>query len=118
MQLQFREVAPEDLAPAAFVGEPRLDPTQRLRDRLLFLLEPLESTVDLVEVPEDLLPEFGEPAVRLVKSTVGRRESTVDLTEPVVDLGEPCPRNSTSCWYSAPVMVQAGSRPPCKCAEL
>ncbi len=35
---------------AAFTGESRLDPAQRLRDRVVLLLEPLESPVNLIEV--------------------------------------------------------------------
>lgn len=48
--LQLGEVALEDLAPAALVGEPRLDPAQALRDRVVLLLEPLESPMDFIEV--------------------------------------------------------------------
>jgi hypothetical protein len=49
---QLGEVALEDRAPAELVREARLDPAQSLRDRLVLLLEPVESPVDLVEVPE------------------------------------------------------------------
>jgi hypothetical protein len=37
--LQLCEGALEDLAPAALVGEPHLDPAQGLRDRVVLLLE-------------------------------------------------------------------------------
>ena len=39
MLFQFCEGALEDLAPAALVSEPRLDPAQGLRDRVVLLLE-------------------------------------------------------------------------------
>ena len=72
--LQLREGALEDLAPAALVGEPRLDPAQGLRDRVVLLLESVEAVVDRIEVPEHVLSQLGDPEVRLV--------------EPAVDLGE------------------------------
>ena len=74
MLLQLCEGALEDLAPAALVGEPRLDPAQSLRDRVVLLLESLESVIDRIEVPEHLLAQLGEAEVRLV--------------EPAVDFGE------------------------------
>jgi len=79
--LQLCEVALEDLAPAALVGEPGLAPAQGLRDRVVLLLEPLESAVDLIEVPEHLLSQLGEPEVYLV-------EPAIHLAEPAVDLDE------------------------------
>src|SRR5713101_4935945 len=74
MLLQLCEGALEDLAPAELVGEPRLDPAQSLRDRVVLLFESLEAVVDRIEVPEHLLSQLGEPEV--------------DLAEPAVDLGE------------------------------
>jgi hypothetical protein len=58
--LQLAEVPLEDLSPAAFTGESGLDPAQRLRDRVVLLLESLESPVELVEVPEHLLTQLGD----------------------------------------------------------
>jgi hypothetical protein len=81
MLLQLCEGAIEDLAPAALVGEPRLDPAQGLCDRLVLLLESLESVIDRIEVPEHLLSQLGEAEVYLV-------EPAVHLAEPAVDFGE------------------------------
>jgi len=86
--LQLGEVALEDLAPAALVGESRLDPTQGLRDRVVLLLESVESVVDLIEVPEHFLSQLGEPEVHLVEPAVPLGEAAVHLAEPAVDLGE------------------------------
>ena len=71
---QLGEVALEDLAPAALVGDSRLDPAQGMRDGVMLLLESVESPVDLVEVPEHVASKLGELAAHLV--------------EPTVDLGE------------------------------
>ena len=76
--LQFGEVALEDLAPAELVREACLDPAQRLRDRLVLLLESVESPVDLVEVPEHLVAQLGQHL----------GEPTVHISEPAVDRGE------------------------------
>src|SRR5438093_4404066 len=86
--LELREVALEDLAPAALVGEAHLDPAQGLDDRLVFLLEPLEAPVDLVEVPEHIVSELGEPAVDVVEPAVDLGEPVADFVEPAVDFGE------------------------------
>jgi hypothetical protein len=40
----------EKLATAALLGHQRLDPSQGLHDGLVFLLQSLETAVDLVEV--------------------------------------------------------------------
>jgi len=79
--LQLREGALEDLAPAALVGDPRLDPSQGLRDRVILLLESLEAVVDLIEAPEHLLSQLDDAEIRLVKPAV-------HLGEPAIDLGE------------------------------
>lgn len=78
---QLGEVALENLAPARLVDESCLDPPQGLDDSLVLLLEPLEPLVVLVEVPEHLVSELGEPAVDFL-------ESAIDHVEPTVDLGE------------------------------
>ena len=68
-----------DLAPAGRVGEPRLDPVQGLRDRLVRLLESLEAAVDLIEMPEHLLSQLGEAEVCLVKPAV--HPSALDIAQ-------------------------------------
>jgi hypothetical protein len=74
LPLQLGEVTIENLSAAALAGQPRLDPSQSLGDRLLLLLEPLESAVDLVEVPEHVLTQLGDPAFQRVEATVDRGE--------------------------------------------
>ncbi len=86
--LQLCEGALEDLAPAALVGEPCLDPAESLGDRLVLLLEPLESVIDRIDVAEHLLSQLGEPDVRLVESAVHLVEPVVHPAEPTIDLGE------------------------------
>lgn len=88
LPLQLGKIAFDDLAPTALIGKSGLDPPERLRDRLVFLLEPLESPVDLVEVSEHvvsklakLTPRLAEPNLDAGESAVGLRESAVDLRE-------------------------------------
>jgi ABC-type Fe3+/spermidine/putrescine transport system ATPase subunit len=77
--LQLDEIALQDLAPPALVGKGGFYPAQGLRDRLILLLQALESAVDLVEVAEHLLPKLGDLSGEL----------SVQCLEPAVDLGEP-----------------------------
>jgi hypothetical protein len=84
--LEHGEVALEDLAPAALVAEMGFDPAQRLRDRVILLLEPFEAPVDLIEVPEDLASElghfpsqFGHLAAQLDDLTVEPDDLTANL---------------------------------------
>ncbi|HEY3066439.1 MAG TPA: hypothetical protein VGL09_11650 [Methylomirabilota bacterium] len=87
--LELGEVAGQDFAPAALVGKGGFDPAQRLDDRLVFLFEPLEPTIDLVEVPEHISPQIVEPSVDRVEPAVDLRESAIDLRESAIDLAEP-----------------------------
>ena len=84
MLLQLREIALDNLPPADLVSQSGLDPSQGLGDRLVLLLEPLESPVDLIEVPELIVSQLGELAVHL-------GEPIVHPGEPAVDLGELTP---------------------------
>ena len=68
--LQLSQIALEDLAPALLIGEPCLDPAQRLSDRLVLLLKAFESAIDLVEVAEHLLSQIGEPEVHFAEPPV------------------------------------------------
>jgi hypothetical protein len=86
--LQLREVTLEALASPPVVGQSRLDPPERLRDRRVFLLEPFESAVDHVEVAEDLVANLGETCVQPGEPVVDLTEALVDLGEAPVDLGE------------------------------
>ncbi len=63
--LQLAKVALENLAPHTLVGEANLDPAQSVRDRLVLLLEALESPVDVVEVPQHLPPKLGDLVARI-----------------------------------------------------
>ena len=56
----------EELATSALLGHQCLDPSQGLHDGLVFLFQPLETTVDLVEVAVGL----AEVAVKLFTETV------------------------------------------------
>jgi hypothetical protein len=80
-QLKGSELLPEafqsafeELATAALLGHQRLNPSQGLYDGLVFLFQPLETTIDLVEVAMGL----AEVAVKLLTETV----------EPAVNAGE------------------------------
>ncbi|HEV2054278.1 MAG TPA: hypothetical protein VGV06_03785 [Methylomirabilota bacterium] len=104
--LQLCEGVLEDLAPAALVGEPRLDPAQGLRDRVVLLLESLKSVIDRIEVSEHLLSQLGEPEVH--------------PTEPAVDLGE-----LTSQEFNELLVLGRGHGPclsqvqtVCKCGQV
>jgi hypothetical protein len=79
--LQLGEITLENLPPTSLAGGSRLDPAQRLRDRLVLLLEPLEAAINLVEVPEHVLTQPGDLMFQCIKATVDRREATVDGRE-------------------------------------
>jgi hypothetical protein len=64
----------EELATAARLGHQRLDPAEGLHDGLVFLFQPLETAVDLVQVTMG----FAEVTVKLFTETV----------EPAVNAGE------------------------------
>src|SRR3990167_9049478 len=87
--LHIRGAAREALPPPALVGEPRLDPAQGLRDRVVLLLESLESPVDLIEVPEHVVSQLGELAVHLGEPAVQLGEPVAHLAEPTVQLAAP-----------------------------
>jgi hypothetical protein len=52
--LELCKITFDDLMPTSFIGEPCFDPPERLGDRVVFSLEPLDAPVDLVEVTEHL----------------------------------------------------------------
>jgi hypothetical protein len=99
---QIRQVLLDDLSPLVLVRQARLDTPQRLRDREVFLVEPFEATVDLVEVSEHLVAELGDPGAHrvdppaelanlmdyLAKPSVDLAKPSVDLVEALVHLGE------------------------------
>ena len=76
--LQLGEIALEHLAPARLIGEAGFNSAQRLKDRLVLLLEPLEAPVDFIEMLEHLLTKVGE---HLCETSIHRVESAVDLRE-------------------------------------
>jgi len=88
MLLQLCQGALKHFAPAVLVGQPCLDPSQGLRDRVILLLEPLEAVVDRIEVPERLLPKLDELVVHCVEPAVHCIEPVTHLGEPAIDLGE------------------------------
>ena len=111
--LQLCEGALEDLTPAALVGESRLDPAQGLRDRVVLLLESLESVIDRIEVPEHVLSQLGDAEVYLV--------------EPVVHLGEPAADRAELAFQGFDeLLVLGGGHGPylcqgpavCKCVQV
>ena len=88
MLLQIRQVALDDLPPLLLVRQARLDAAQCLCDREVFLIEPLEAAVDLVEVSEHLVAQFGDPGVHRVDSPTELAELMGDLAESSVDLAK------------------------------
>ena len=75
--LQFRQIALQDLPARPLTGESRLDAAERLRDREVFLLEPVEPPVNLVEVAEHLAPQLGNLVLRPVDPPIQDRKSVV-----------------------------------------
>ena len=95
MLLQRGQVALEKRAAAGFVGESRLDPEELLRDRVVFLLQPLQPAVDLLEVAQHLLEarvDGVEPPVHLqealVHVAVEGDELVVTMGQALIDLDE------------------------------
>jgi hypothetical protein len=68
--LQLGEITLENLPPTSLAGGSRLDPAQRLRDRLVLLLEPLKAAIDLVEVPEHLVAQPGDLMLQRIEAAV------------------------------------------------
>src|SRR5262249_52018763 len=89
-----REVALEDLPPHALVGQQRLDAPERLGDGLVFLLQPLEPPVDLVEVAENLAAQLVEAAVYRLEAAIDRLEALTEERDELLVLG--CRHGPTS----------------------
>jgi hypothetical protein len=86
---ELGDVPFEDLAPAALVGACGLDASEGLGDCLIFLVEPIEAPIELVEVAEPLGPDIAgpllepvEPLVEPIKAPVDRDEAPIDGREP------------------------------------
>ena len=95
MLLQLRQIALQVLAACPLIGESRLDAAQPLSDREVFLLEPIEAPVDLVEVAKHFLSEVGhlmlhpvDPTIHSVEATGNFLELAADLPEMLVDFRE------------------------------
>lgn len=85
--LQLLEAALQNLSPANVVGQQTLDPPKSLNDGIVLLLQPVEPSVDFVEMTEDL----PEPLVDSVESLVDRVKAPVDGEEPLINDGELAP---------------------------
>lgn len=79
--LQLLEAPLQHLAPANLIGQQTLDPPQRLDDRIILLLQTIQSPIDLIEMTKDF-PEF---LVDGVEPLVDRIEAVVDSEEPLID---------------------------------
>ena len=106
MLLQLCEGALEDFTAATLVGEPRLDPAQGLRDRVLLLLESLEEVVDRIEVPEHLLSQLGDAGVYLGELAADLCELSIQKFDELLVLG----RGHGPCLSQVPVV--------CKCTRV
>ena len=67
---QLVQVARENPPPTALVAEARLDPAQSLGNRLIFLLEPFQPAINIIEVAEQLASQIANLAFDLVKAAV------------------------------------------------
>ena len=88
LTLELGDAVFDDLAAALLVGQQRLDPAERLSDRVVFLLESLEPTVDLVEVPEHFAEALVDVRLEGVEALLERVEATADQRELAIDPGE------------------------------
>jgi hypothetical protein len=66
-----------------------VSPAKGLADRLVLLPEPLQATVDLLEVAEHLLPQRDEPAVEVGDACLEGREAPIEGVEPALDRLDP-----------------------------
>ena len=94
--LQLSHAALENFPARLLVSEDRFDAAQSLNDGHVLLLEPLEATVDRIEVSEDFgakLSQLGlepiEPAIDALEAGVDDSEPSVDSVEAAVDSIEP-----------------------------
>jgi hypothetical protein len=108
----------EYLTPAPVVGQRPLDPPQRPGDRVILLLEPLEPTVELVEVLERLASQLGDAPVRLGEAPVDLRELAPEELDELLILGGahasalPHPATGFKCvrWPTPPASGAAVAR--------
>src|SRR5262249_51850551 len=84
-----RQIALEHLAPRPLVDQTALDAAERLRDRLVFLLEALQAAVDLVEVSEHFGPKRVELTLEGVEAPIHSVEAPIDHREPLIHPLEP-----------------------------
>src|SRR4030095_3310043 len=85
---ESRQGALEDLTPRALVGQQGLDTPKRLGNGLVLLLQPLETPIDLVEVPEDLAAQLVEALVDGLEALVDRVEAAIDRLEALTEEGD------------------------------
>ena len=104
--LQLGKITLENLSPAALAGGSRLDPAQRLRDRVIFLFEPFEAAINLVEVPEHVLTQPGDLTLQGIEAIVDRRELVAEELDQLRVFG----RSHELCLTCLVV--------PCKCVRL
>ena len=64
----------DDLATPLLVRQQGLDAAQRLRDRVVFLLEPVEAAVELVEMTENVGSEVAQLGLEPIEAAVDLRE--------------------------------------------
>ncbi|HMH51352.1 MAG TPA: hypothetical protein VK548_14040 [Candidatus Acidoferrum sp.] len=79
--LQLGQITLQDLAARPFIGVARLDAAQRLRDREVLLLDPLEAPVELIEMAEHLTPQVGNLMLHAVDAPINRVEATRNFFE-------------------------------------
>ena len=86
--LQLGKITLHDLTPPEIVRETGLDAPELLRDHVVFLLQALESTVDFVEVTQNLAESLVHQGPAFVNLALEVGEPSVDLHEATVDVGE------------------------------
>ena len=72
--LQLLDAPLQHFAAAYLVSQETLDPPEYLEDGVIFLLQDLETPVDLVEMAKDLTESLVDMLLEPVKSPVDRRE--------------------------------------------
>ncbi len=85
--LECCQLALENLPAPTLVGQQRLDAPKRLSNRLVFPLQSLQASIELIEVAKQIASELDELSMQALEAPIHRLEALVDhLKAPIYRL--------------------------------
>ena len=78
LPLEIGDALLDDLTAALLVSEKTFDAAQRLRDRVVFLLEPIEAAIDLIEMAENVGSEITQLGLEPIEAAVDLGELALE----------------------------------------